>query len=105
MVVTPDACCPECGTKLDCHTGITQEGLHKDNPIPKPGDLAICGYCATPCRFTDDNKLVALTQEDIKDFDEEQKKLIIKAWWVVQMVKKKREAARQAANVHKSSST
>ncbi len=52
------ACCPNCLHKIECDTQVI--GIHKP---PKPGDLAICLYCAQLLQFDEQLDRVPLSPE------------------------------------------
>lgn len=45
--------CPDCGTRIDASTSITEGG-----PVPKPGDLTLCAECQSVLTFTSVEPLV-----------------------------------------------
>lgn len=55
--------CIRCDAKLDATTGVMSD-------IPKEGDISICSYCGKVMIFTNDKKLRAATDEEMKDFKE-----------------------------------
>jgi hypothetical protein len=56
----PESRCPFCDHKFDAASGEGTEA-------PKPGDLTICLYCASPLRFTDDLTVRAMTRAEIAE--------------------------------------
>lgn len=65
-VKVPPSNCPVCGARQDAATNLTQqEG-------PKPGDLTVCLYCQTVCRFAgEEMQLVVVGQEELEKLDPE----------------------------------
>jgi hypothetical protein len=48
--------CPTCRARLNCST-FTGDG---SVPVPKPGDLTVCGYCLETLEFFDDKGSLSL---------------------------------------------
>lgn len=63
----PDLC-PSCGTVIDSHSHP-----HK---TPKPGDFTICAYCASVLRYGGGLVLLAATEADLADLDEEDRRVV-----------------------------
>jgi len=51
--------CPYCAQPVDAVTKVADP-----DRIPAPGALTICLYCAGACMFTEDMKLIKLTEKE-----------------------------------------
>lgn len=56
--------CLSCGAKMDAHTDAYNEGAS-----PKPGDVTVCTYCATPMLYGDALQLAPVPAEVARDPD------------------------------------
>jgi hypothetical protein len=55
--------CPSCARRLDAVTSATFGKKPGRAPVPKPGDVTICGYCSAVLVMTPDNFRVATQAE------------------------------------------
>jgi hypothetical protein len=60
--VTPHRC-PKCGHDNDAATGIVKKNA-RNKIQPKPGDLALCFYCAHIMAYADDLSFRELTKDE-----------------------------------------
>lgn len=65
--------CPYCGTFLDGCTGVSNE---ETDSQPYPGGMTICSYCIKLCRFNDELKLEAVSEEEQQEFESQNPDII-----------------------------
>lgn len=75
--VQTENACPHCGHRLDTVTAV--DGISAP-PVPQPGDLTICLYCATPLIFTEAGSLRHLTLVDWQEIDLEDRQALLRAY-------------------------
>jgi hypothetical protein len=75
----PDSSCPNCHKLLNAASFLGDE-----KKIPKPKDLSVCVYCATPLRYKEDLSLELLPEEE---FQELQGSEIEKLREMIQLIK------------------
>lgn len=68
VFLSPAPVCPDCGTKLDAHSGVGDS----EGATPRAGSLVICSECGALLVFTEDLNLRLLTQKDREEFAREQ---------------------------------
>jgi hypothetical protein len=70
--------CPSCRRRLDAVTTATVGRKPTTTPLPKPGDITICGYCGAALVMTLDAFRIA-TQDEV-DALPELTKALARGW-------------------------
>jgi hypothetical protein len=56
----PRPSCPKCRGLIDGATGLTIGGPPKAIPVPKPGDVSVCGWCGELLEYLADLNVRAM---------------------------------------------
>jgi hypothetical protein len=74
--------CPACLKLVDAATSMAKDAQ------PKKGDLTICVYCGTLLQFGEFMRLSALSDEELRQLDEETQRELLHAQKVLRLLKK-----------------
>ena len=81
----PPSACPACGHTLYGTVAINQDVK------PRPGDLSVCGRCASFLKITDDFGYRLITYDEIVDLEAEQRSMLIEMREMVHLMQKLRD--------------